>query len=186
MIPIILLYASLVNDVRSLIARHDEAAAERAVRAYQAHSGATPELAAALSWLARDELAGQRVDKAEFYAAESRKMALQLLGSRRLDSDAWLPTALGGSIEVHAQALAGILTYGGFRVQAGALSMGVVAAFLQYGLRFFRPIQDLSEKYNILQSAMASAERIFKLLDTVPEVVAPERPRPAAETIAPI
>jgi thiol-disulfide isomerase/thioredoxin len=106
MIPIILLYASLVNDVRSLIARHDEAAAERAVRTYQAHSGATPELAAALSWLARDELAGQRFDKAEFYAAESRKMALQLLGSRRLDSDAWLPTALGGSIEVHAQALA--------------------------------------------------------------------------------
>ena len=48
-------------------------------------------------------------------------------------------------------ALAGILTYGGFRVQAGALTLGVVVAFLQYGLRFFRPIQDLSEKYNILQ-----------------------------------
>jgi len=59
-------------------------------------------------------------------------------------------------------ALAGILTYGGFRVQAGGLSLGVVAAFLQYGLRFFRPIQDMSEKYNILQSAMASSERIFK------------------------
>ena len=42
----------------------------------------------------------------------------------------------------------------------------MVVAFLQYGLRFFRPIQDLSEKYNILQSAMASSERIFKLLDT--------------------
>jgi ATP-binding cassette, subfamily B, multidrug efflux pump len=83
-------------------------------------------------------------------------------------------------------ALAGILTYGGFRVQAGALSMGVVAAFLQYGLRFFRPIQDLSEKYNILQSAMASSERIFKLLDTVPQVVAPDAPHAAAETIAPI
>ena len=63
-------------------------------------------------------------------------------------------------------ALAGILTYGGFRVQRGALTLGVVVAFLQYGLRFFRPIQDLSEKYNILQSAMASSERIFKLLDT--------------------
>jgi ATP-binding cassette subfamily B protein len=83
-------------------------------------------------------------------------------------------------------ALAGILTYGGFRVRAGALSMGVVAAFLQYGLRFFRPIQDLSEKYNILQSAMASSERIFKLLDTVPEVVAPACPHPAGETISPI
>jgi len=83
-------------------------------------------------------------------------------------------------------ALAGILTYGGFRVQAGALSLGVVAAFLQYGLRFFRPIQDMSEKYNILQSAMASSERIFKLLDTVPEVVAPASPDPAPETISPI
>ena len=83
-------------------------------------------------------------------------------------------------------ALAGILTYGGFRVQAGRLSLGVVAAFLQYGLRFFRPIQDLSEKYNILQSAMASSERIFKLLDTVPQVVAPESPRSPAETISPV
>ena len=63
-------------------------------------------------------------------------------------------------------ALAGILAYGGFRIERGALTLGVVVAFLQYGLRFFRPIQDLSEKYNILQGAMASAERIFKLLDT--------------------
>jgi ATP-binding cassette, subfamily B, multidrug efflux pump len=83
-------------------------------------------------------------------------------------------------------ALASILTYGGFRVQSHALSLGIVAAFLQYGLRFFRPIQDLSEKYNILQAAMASAERIFKLLDTPPEVVAPAAPQAAPAAIAPI
>src|ERR1700736_3888709 len=59
-------------------------------------------------------------------------------------------------------ALAAILTYGGFRVTSQQLTLGVIASFLQYGLRFFRPIQDLSEKYNILQAAMASAERIFK------------------------
>jgi ATP-binding cassette, subfamily B, multidrug efflux pump len=76
-------------------------------------------------------------------------------------------------------ALAGILAYGGFRVQRGALTLGVVVAFLQYGLRFFRPIQDLSEKYNILQGAMASAERIFKLLDTEPGILPPRDPRPA-------
>src|SRR6516164_8841358 len=52
-------------------------------------------------------------------------------------------------------ALAGILSYGGLRIQSGRLSLGVVVAFLQYGQRFFRPIQDLSEKYNILQAAMA-------------------------------
>jgi ATP-binding cassette subfamily B protein len=83
-------------------------------------------------------------------------------------------------------ALAGILTYGGFRIQSGRLSLGVVVAFLQYGLRFFRPIQDLSEKYNILQSAMASSERIFKLLDTEASVVAPESPQAAPDGIAPI
>jgi ATP-binding cassette subfamily B protein len=73
--------------------------------------------------------------------------------------------------------LAGILAWGGFRVERGALTLGVVVAFLQYGLRFFRPIQDLSEKYNILQSAMASSERIFKLLDTQAEILPPAAPR---------
>ena len=78
-------------------------------------------------------------------------------------------------------ALAGILTYGGFRVTSGRLTLGVVVAFLQYGLRFFRPIQDLSEKYNILQAAMASSERIFKLLDTAGRsCLSPAAPRPAS------
>ena len=79
-------------------------------------------------------------------------------------------------------ALAGILTYGGFRIKAGALSLGVVVAFLQYGLRFFRPIQDLSEKYNILQGAMAAAERVFKLLDTPVKIESPQRPQPMPES----
>ncbi len=70
-------------------------------------------------------------------------------------------------------ALALILAYGGFRIRQGALTLGVLVAFFQYGLRFFRPIQDLSEKYNILQSAMAASERIFKLLDTTPTIVSP-------------
>ena len=70
-------------------------------------------------------------------------------------------------------ALALLLAYGGFRIKAGALSLGVLVAFFQYGLRFFRPIQDLSEKYNILQGAMAASERIFKLLDTKPGIVSP-------------
>ncbi len=63
-------------------------------------------------------------------------------------------------------ALALLLGYGGFRIRNGALTLGVLVAFFQYGLRFFRPIQDLSDKYNILQSAMAASERVFKLLDT--------------------
>ncbi len=83
-------------------------------------------------------------------------------------------------------AMAGILAYGGLRVQSGGLTLGVVAAFLQYGLRFFRPIQDLSEKYNILQAAMASSERIFKLLDTPATVLAPSAPAEPPRAIAPI
>ncbi len=82
--------------------------------------------------------------------------------------------------------LALILSYGGFRVKNGALSLGVVVAFLQYGLRFFRPIQDLSEKYNILQSAMASSERIFQLLDTPALIAAPSVPVPIPDAPAEI
>jgi len=48
--------------------------------------------------------------------------------------------------------------------------------FIQYSLRFWRPIQDMSDKYNILQSAMAASERIFRLLDTQPEIVSPAQP----------
>jgi ATP-binding cassette subfamily B protein len=53
----------------------------------------------------------------------------------------------------------------------GAVTLGTLIAFIQYAQRFFRPIMDLSDKFNILQAAMAAAERIFKLLDTQPEIV---------------
>jgi ATP-binding cassette subfamily B protein len=70
-----------------------------------------------------------------------------------------------------AVALALIFWYGGGEVVRGAVSLGVLIAFVQYVQSFFRPIRDLSEKYNILQNAMASSERIFALLDE-PEGVA--------------
>lgn len=73
--------------------------------------------------------------------------------------------------------LALLLVYGGFRINSGALSLGILIAFFQYGLRFFRPIQDLSEKYNILQGAMAASERIFKLLDTQAVIQSPAHAR---------
>ena len=70
-------------------------------------------------------------------------------------------------------ALAALLSYGGFRIRQEDLTLGALVAFFQYAMRFFRPIQDLSEKYSILQTAMAAAERTFQLLDTQPAVVAP-------------
>jgi ATP-binding cassette subfamily B protein len=75
-----------------------------------------------------------------------------------------------------AAALALILWYGGGETIQGEMTVGTVAAFLQYTRRFFRPLQDLSEKYNILQAAMASSERIFELLDTEPEITDPADP----------
>ena len=72
-----------------------------------------------------------------------------------------------------AIAIASIIWFGGGDIIRGVATIGVLVAFMQYAQRFFRPIQDLSEKYNILQSAMAAGERVFKLLDTTIEVTSP-------------
>ncbi len=76
-----------------------------------------------------------------------------------------------------AVAIACVVWFGGNEVIRNFVTLGVLVAFMQYAQRFFRPIQDLSEKYNILQSAMASSERIFKLLDTQPDIVSPAVPK---------
>jgi ATP-binding cassette, subfamily B, multidrug efflux pump len=74
-------------------------------------------------------------------------------------------------------AIALVIWRGGFSVLAhGAVTIGMLASFNMYSQRFWRPIQDLSDKYNILQAAMAACERIFKLMDTAPEIVNPAQP----------
>jgi ATP-binding cassette, subfamily B, multidrug efflux pump len=75
-----------------------------------------------------------------------------------------------------AVAIALVVWRGGFGVLTGTVTIGVLAMFIQYSQRFWRPIQDLSDKYNILQAAMAACERIFKLLDTPTEIVSPAHP----------
>ena len=77
-----------------------------------------------------------------------------------------------------AVALASLLWVGGLRALDGTLTVGVLAAFIQLTRRFFQPLQDLSEKFNLVQSAMASSERIFALLDTPVEVAEPAVPAP--------
>ena len=77
----------------------------------------------------------------------------------------------GGNDIIHQQTL---------RAAAATATLGMLVAFMQYAQRFFRPIQDLSEKYNILQAAMASSERIFKLLDTPPAITSPAQPKTPA------
>ncbi|MDQ7859462.1 MAG: ABC transporter ATP-binding protein [Armatimonadota bacterium] len=79
-----------------------------------------------------------------------------------------------------AVAVAIIIGYGGLQALRGAVSVGLVVAFIQYAQRFFEPIEDLAEKYNILQAAMASSERIFRILDEPVEVADPPDPVRAA------
>ena len=75
-----------------------------------------------------------------------------------------------------ALAIGLIIWYGGNQVLAELLSLGSFVAFIRYSELFYKPISDLSEKFNILQSAMASSERIFKVLDTSPEILPPHEP----------
>ena len=77
---------------------------------------------------------------------------------------------------VSALAIALIIWYGSGQVLASEVTFGILVAFIQYSEKFFRPIADLSEKYNVLQSAMASSERIFKLLDTPVAIQQPSKP----------
>lgn len=103
--------------------------------------------------------------------------------------DAWVSAVLAYSVYypvvefLSILAVALILWFGGLRVMHGTLTIGIVFAFIQYAQRFFRPIQDLSDKYNSLQAAMASSERIFKLLDAPVTLQSPEAPAamPAAQ-----
>jgi thiol-disulfide isomerase/thioredoxin len=105
MLPALFLYAAMIDNVRGYLAQHNFDAAERQVREYQTHSGVTPELAAAVSWMARAELDLKNYSRAEAYAQQTRKLSDMLLQKRKLDAEPLLPLALGASIEVHSQAL---------------------------------------------------------------------------------
>lgn len=78
---------------------------------------------------------------------------------------------------IGALAVGLIIWYGGGQVVQNAVSIGVIVSFIQFTEMFFRPIRDLSEKYNILQTAMASSERIFELLDEKPSITDPDIPK---------
>ncbi|QPJ66251.1 MAG: ABC transporter ATP-binding protein [Candidatus Nitrohelix vancouverensis] len=85
------------------------------------------------------------------------------------------------SIDVFSSAAIGLaIWYGGGRFIQEEIQLGVLIAFLQYLQKFFEPIRDLAEKFNIIQTAMTSSERIFELLDTPEEVPNPENPKPIA------
>ena len=72
--------------------------------------------------------------------------------------------------------MAAIVWAGGMRLSGGAITFGTLVAFIEYAGRFFRPVQELSQRYTVMQAAMASAERIFALLDTKATLVSPREP----------
>jgi ATP-binding cassette subfamily B protein len=93
---------------------------------------------------------------------------------RALFSSTVFEASLYASVEaLGSVALALLIWYGGGQIVAGTLSFGALVAFIQYTNRFFLPIRDLGAKYTVMQSAMASAERIFGLLDRSPAIVTP-------------
>ena len=100
----------------------------------------------------------------EFLSSTAIALIIWRGGWAVLHNEAFLAALPAG---VHSAHIAGIF---------GTVTLGVLIAFIQYAQRFFRPIQDLSDKYNILQAAMAASERVFKLLDTKSEIVSPANP----------
>ena len=100
---------------------------------------------------------------------------VEVLSAIAIASAVWF----GGRQVLEHVTVATIIWKHGLQRITEPVTIGVLVAFIQYAQRFFRPIQDLSEKYNILQSAMASSERIFKLLDTPTEIVSPVHPKRA-------
>ena len=97
----------IVKDVRVAIAQNNFALGESLVQKHKAVQGATPEMILAVSWLGRGALAAKQLDRAEAYAVDAHKLAIEQLKRRKLDAEPNLPVALGASIEVQAQVMAG-------------------------------------------------------------------------------
>ncbi len=123
--------AGVIEDVRAAIAQTNFRAAESQVRSYKAQRGVTPELSEAVSWIARGALAAGRLDLADKYAREARAQVAQQLNTRRLDSDAHLPIALGAAIEVQAQ----VLVARGERPQAVTLLQSSLRSYGRTSIR---------------------------------------------------
>ncbi len=148
------------------------------VRARQSYRDVRTKLAAINSFL-QEHLGGMSVVQLLNREARTRETFSEINDDHRLANlrAIFYYAVYYPAVElVTACGLGLILWYGGGRVLAGTLSIGALVAFLQYAQRFYLPLADLSEKYNILQGAMASSERIFRLLDHEPEIKAPATP----------
>jgi len=99
-------HAGIIEEVRLAISQKELGLADARVRSYKSQHGVTPELAEAVSWMARGAWEARQLESADKYAREARALVAQQLNTRGLDSDAHLPMALGAAIEVQAEVLA--------------------------------------------------------------------------------
>jgi ATP-binding cassette, subfamily B, multidrug efflux pump len=145
------------------------------IRARDAYREARRRLAALNAFL-QESLQG--VSVVQLFARERHEHAifrrLNRAYRRAMFNSTVFEATLYASVEaLGSVALALLIWYGGHQIGAGALSFGALVAFIQYTSRFFLPIRDLGAKYTVMQAAMASAERIFGLLDRAPAIVSP-------------
>jgi thiol-disulfide isomerase/thioredoxin len=123
--------AGIVEDVRLAVSRNNFSLADSEVQSYKSHRGVTPELAEAVSWIARGALADRQLDSADKYARQARALVAQQLNTRRLDSDPHLPIALGAAIEVQAE----VLSSRGQRSQAVTLLQSSLRTYGRTSIR---------------------------------------------------
>jgi ATP-binding cassette subfamily B protein len=128
---------------------------------------------AAIQSFLQEQLSGMSLLQMNAQEARSRGLFRDL---NQTYLDAFLRTILAYAVFfpvvefITSATLAALILYAGFKLQAGALTLGLLLAFIQQSSRFFRPIRELAERYNVMQTAMASSERIFKLLDNQDEI----------------
>jgi thiol-disulfide isomerase/thioredoxin len=98
-------WANIIGDVRALIGQNNFTLADALLQRYRTEHGVTPEMLEALSWLGRGSLAAKQLEKAQTYAVETQRLAVEQLKNRPLDAEAHLPIALGAAIEVQGQVM---------------------------------------------------------------------------------
>ncbi len=148
--------------------------------AYRRIRGAVAKLNGSLQELVSGMRIVQLYGREELVAGEFRDLDLEHRGAQL--SGVFYESAFSAAAELMGSiTMAAIVWAGGGRQLHGAITFGTLVAFIEYAGRFFRPVQELSQRYTIMQAAMASAERIFGLLDTQATLVSPPSPfRPDA------
>ena len=138
---------------------------------------------AAIQAFLQEQLSGMTLVQLNDQEPRSRG---QFLGLNQAYLDAFLRTIFAYAVFfpvvefITNGTLAALIFYAGFKLRLGTLTLGLLLSFIQQSGRFFRPIRELAERYNVMQTALASSERIFKLLDNRDEIPEPAEPEPVA------